>query len=1163
MASEKNQLTPSQQRAVAARGNVLIMAGAGTGKTHTLVQRCLDLLRQEHAALDEILVVTFTESAAAEMRHRLRAALERAFQDHADPFFAEQLALFDAAHIGTLHSFCLRLVREHFHELGLDPQLSILDEGEARLMAEGILEDQFNDHYEGKKDFSGDVQNLIAIYGNGRDEKIRSLVLRLHRYLQTQPNPTHWLTQQIETYSATDPALWRGWFGAVIGDFCNDWTQFLKTIASSNVKAAECLELLAQYKSGEVLDRILAADGKENFPKNQYTKLREPLKGFFDEARFLRSLVAEPGRDPLAEDWEWSRRHMLTLLKLAREFSGGFSEQKNSDGVLDFQDLEQFALKLLWDFETDGPTAIARRWREQLRFVLVDEYQDINAAQDRIIQAFSREAGDANRFLVGDVKQSIYRFRLAAPAIFRGYARDWTGKTGTTISLTENFRSHRPILDFTNALFTQLMRDEVGGVQYDEAAQLKPGTAIDPADTGPRVELLLRLKSTGQDSDGDDELMDLEESEKEARMLALRLRGLKETGYTVRGAAVEWRDMAILLRSPSGKAEVFAKQFEKVGVPLIVERGGFYDSSEIADLLCLLRLLDNPLQDVPLIAVLRSPLVGLSLDELAQIRLLSAGRFWFALTRTIDPKSSLSAETQAKTGQFLDRFARWRKSAKQMSLSQCLEEILDETYYAGWLAGQRRGAQRVANVERLLYLAQKFDQFQRQGLFRFLQFIEAQREAEVEPELAPAAAENAVRLLSIHQSKGLEFPVVALADLAKTFNLRDLRDDIIFDETFGLGPRIKPPGGNSRYPSLPHWLAQKHQRRELAGEELRLLYVACTRARDLLLLSGGLSRKKWENVWTMPSPMTTRDILTAASHADWIGLWFRNHVPATADVTCGESTHLRWRIVADEELSMGAGDEVSPGHAVGDRAPDDATVERLRQVLDWRYGHDIATRRAAKSTVTALRREANADLPAEAEEWFPPRRILSTSLSAADTGLAHHKFLQHILLKPAMDAVFLEREADRLLAENILSKEERAALDLEHLLGFWQSSVGKRILEQIGNIRRELPFTARFTLEELDQLLGTSRGGGPSGDAVALKEFIVVQGVADLVILLPDEIWLVDFKTDRLEVADLPGKLATYAPQLKLYARALEKIFGRPVKNCWLHFLELQRTEKV
>lgn len=1170
----KANLTPSQQRAVAARGNVLVMAGAGTGKTHTLVERCLDLICEEQVSLDEILIVTFTEAAATEMRERLRSALENSAARYPSTGLVEQLALFDAAHIGTLHGFCFKLIREHFHELALDPQLGVLDEGEARSLSDEILEEQFQSHYENEDEFSLAAQELIRIYGGGRDEKIRALVLRLHHYVQTRADAAAWLAQQIDNFSSTEPVQWREWLSEAVTNWCGDWLPVLRELKPGNEKAAECLAILEEFPVSKTtahasfFEKILAAD--ENYPAKKKTALRKPIEKFFADAKFLSSLVAVGKADPLAEDWEWVRDPMKTLLLLAKEFSEIFSARKRVDGVLDFHDLEQFTIKLLWDFEADAPSAIAERWREKLHYVFVDEYQDINAAQDKIIFALSRE----NRFLVGDVKQSIYRFRLADPGIFRDYAKAPAAWNGQVIPLLDNFRSRESLLDFINSLFTPLMREDIGGVLYDEQAKLKFGSPEKRAELSlagnpePRAELLLRAKIRAENS-GDDPLGDLQESEKEARMLALRLLELKNSGHQIwddgRFRAAEWSDFAVLLRSPSGKAEIFAKQFERAGVPLLVERAGFYDSSEISDLLSLLRLADNPLQDVPCIAVLRSPLVGCSLDELAQIRLSGQGHFWFALNHAALPKSNVPDETRRKLGKFLERFSRWRKLAQQSSLSQCLEHILSETHYDAWLLSRPRGGQRRANVQRFLNLAERFDAFQRQGLFRFLRFVDAQREIEAEPEVAPLAGENAVRLMSIHQSKGLEFPVVALADLGKNFNEQDLRGEIILDERFGLCSRVKPPSSGGRYPSLAYWLAQKNQRRELRGEELRLLYVALTRARDTLILSGSVSEKKWETFFQNYSPVILREILSANSCLDWLGLWFKIQAQDSKieNPAQGELPVLRWRFVDDSEL----GEPI----AIADKSEalipsfDEAEVKKVSAILDWQYPFAVAAQRAAKTSVTALRRQAD-ESGDEAVQQFKnsprfrrPRQPQAGSrhLDAADTGVAHHKFLQHFSLERATDLKSFTAEAKRLERENYLSADETAALDLEALAEFWSSETGKKFRSNPAAVRRELPFTASFSPVELDEILGKT------SDPNLKNEFVVVQGVADLAALFPEEIWLVDFKTDNVRAKDLPEKIEYYSSQLKLYARALEKIYSRPVTHCWLHFLSARETVAV
>lgn len=1302
-------LTPSQQQAVAARGNVLVMAGAGTGKTHTLVARCLRLICEEQVALDQILVVTFTEAAAAEMRERLRAALEQFARAASTGNLIEQLALFDAAQIGTLHSACFRLIREHFHELDLDPQLLVLDEGQARLLSDEILEDQFQSHYENEDTFSLAVQELIRVYGGGRDEKIRALVLRIHQYVQTRADAQAWLANQIESVSSQEPGQWRLWFSEAVSVWKTDWLPFLQNLQSSNSKAAECLEILSRFPDGETPDspdraRLFAEIARANveYPARQKTLLRKPLEAFFDEAKFLGSLAPsiqeditqKIAADPLAEDWNWVRGYMQTLLLLTEEFAKKFAARKRAEGVLDFHDLEQFAIKLLWNFETNRPTAIADAWREKLRFVCVDEYQDINAAQDLIISALSRD----NRFLVGDVKQSIYRFRLADPKIFRDYAQNPAQWRGQTLALAENFRSREPLLNFINSFFELLMRSDTGGVPYDDDAKLNFGSGDtrpelsagnDPA---PRAELLLRLKNRGEnsaDAAGDDPLADLHEAEKEARLVALRLLELKKSGHeiwdngTFRPAA--WRDCAVLLRAPGGKAEIYAKQFETAGVPLVVERGGFYDSGEISDLLSLLQLADNPLQDVPCIAVLRSPFGGCSLDELAEIRLAGSGHFWIALNRAAAPNSPLPAGTRKKLQKFLEQFSRWRQLARHVSLSQCLEQILEETLYDSWLLSRPRGAQKQANVRRFLGLAEQFDNFQRQGLFRFLKFVEARREVDAEPDVAAVVEGNAVRLMSIHQSKGLEFPIVVLADLGKSFNEQDLRDDIILDEQYGLSPRVKPPSIGGRYPSLAWWLAQKNQRRELRGEELRLLYVAMTRARDTLILTGSTSAKRWENSVQNEVPVSSRDILSAHTCLDWLALWFRlQKVGARAENGAeGRLPWLRWRINDDSALSEpqpetskstgqqfalsqgeGAGvtENCSSGNAgqLGDppRPLDESVARKIVENLAWTYPFADATHLKAKTSVTALRREAAMD--DEVEIWRPGlvvssprnrsteggatvpkqttgspqsfdsstarRTILSLRacrdeagrsradkdagegepsdpipsaprLNATEIGLAHHKFLQYFSFGTVTDEKSLAVEARRLEAAHYLSTDQAGALDFVALWNLWNSDIGKKIRAEAAAVLRELPFTASFSPRELNDILGSrsvppgSGAANTSSDAsppdpladnsnlfrrrrpeealtkysttCLSNEIIIVQGVADLVVLLPKEIWLLDFKTDEITARNLPEKIANYAPQLKLYARAFEKIYSRPVTQSWLHFLSAHQTVTI
>ena len=1204
-------LTPTQQEAIGARGNVLVVAGAGTGKTRTLVERCLECLLRERprASLEEVLMVTFTEAAAAEMRQRIRARLEEEQkQNPGDVHCQEQLALFETARIGTLHSFCFQLVRQHFYELGLDPQLSVMAEEEAQVLAGDTLDQLLETHYAGRGATAEAVQDLIQSQSRGSDHAVRALVLRLHHYSQTRPDPEAWLDAQSALFAADGAAAWQRWFLRAVLEWRAEWLPALEAVAASNTLSrisVSALKALSAAPSREDVAAALetVARARSECPYGMKKHWVDPIEHFFDEMEFLLSLASGGGRnasgqgaspkpmDPLAEDWTWVRKPMTTLLGLAREFTAALAGAKRDLGVLDFHDLEQFALRLLWDNAAQAPTPIAREWQKKLRFVFVDEYQDINAAQDKIIEALSRDGTRANRFLVGDVKQSIYRFRLAEPRIFQGYVRVWDGRAGKVIPLADNFRSRERLLEFINTLFSTLMRSELGGIAYDARAQLRFGAAAErqhlsaTIDAAPRVELRLRLKGDGDiaDSDGSGngvwaEVRDLEEAAKEARLVALRLRELKASQHLIWDEAagkfrpVDWGDMAILLRSPARKAESYAKEFSRLDVPLEVARSGFYRSLEITDLLSLLQLLDNPLQDLPVLAVLHSPLVGLTLDELAVIRLtVPKGHYWTALIKWHElrppgsgPSMPNEEPTRRKVAGFLDRFGRWRRLARHVSLSGCLETVLSETLYAEWLLTQPRGEHRHANVKRLATLAQDFDRFQRQGLFRFLRYVEAQQLAETEPEVASVISQNAVRLLSIHQSKGLEFPVVVVADLGKPFNLKDLRAEIMLDEEYGLCPQVKPPHTGQTYPSLPFWLARRRQARELLGEELRLLYVAMTRARDTLILSGSIPEKKFEQ-WQTKREITLAALKDARSYADWLSLWFSNYVP-TEGRRQGETNCLRWFIQDDTHLL--AAPTITPAASTtDDPGTDSDTWRQIQQRVSWQYPFAAATRQPAKTSVSALRRlaaQTETDESAMLEDSAvdtqaapalrPPPAWPGRSLPAVDIGNAHHSFLQKVSLAEVGTVAALRAEAQRLDRAGALTSQAAAHLDFAGLAAFWDSDLGRRIREKPQSVKRELAFTARFSADELSRITGNP------ADPDLEAEFVVVQGVADLAVVLPKEIWLVDFKTDSVAPADLAAKAQSYEPQLRLYAQALSRIYRRPVSECWLYFLSLQKA---
>jgi ATP-dependent helicase/nuclease subunit A len=687
---------------------------------------------------------------------------------------------------------------------------------------------------------------------------------------------------------------------------------------------------------------------------------------------------------------------------------------------------------------------------------------------------------------------------------------------------------------------------------------------------------------------------DLDIEERQAEVAARRLKELLESGVGVwdsrLGAErlVTWRDMVVLHPAPGPVSERWARSFARVGVPLEARRGGFFRALEVADLVNVARMLDNPLQDHPVLAVLRSPMVGLGVDELAAIRLMDRrGRFWEAVERCAagDPLPGEWAEVpevraalataRGRLRWFLEGFRRWRLLARQGSVTRCLEAVLVETAYEAWLRAQPRAEARLANVRRLLALTRQFDQAQRRGLYRFLRFVEAQAETGEEMESAQAAAGDSVRLMSMHQSKGLEFPVVVAAGLGRKFNLRDLREEWLLDEEYGLCPPVLAPGRVRGYPSLPRWLAGRRQLTEALGEQTRLFYVACTRAADRLLLLGAV-RDATLAKWSGTSPrFTDRDLLRVGEPLGWLG-------PLMSELTgqsgwveseTGRGRWLDWRLHrgAPVPVPAGVGEESggeseAAGAGVAGEEIGAEVVEAIRGRLEWRYEREAATQLPAKTAVTALRRQwaldeeavvADPDLvnrPAvRSDEASAP-----VSRDAVTRGLVHHLFFEQLDLAGPLDLPDLEQQRERLVLAGWLGREAAALIDLEGVAAFWSTEAGSVLRQERSAVQRELPFTARLSRREALLLGAPGTMAGWSEE-----DFQVIQGVADLVLFRPGELWIVDYKTDRVEGAAIAERTAKYEAQLRLYAHALSGVYRVPVTRRLLWFIHPRQLVEV
>jgi len=1207
-----------QQRAIEARGAVLLAAGAGTGKTATLVARCTDLVTRDGVGVDRLLVVTFTNAAAAELKQRLREALTQAAAARPGSAGLErQLLLLESAHISTIHSFCLDLLRAHFAELGLAPGVAVLEESVTAPLARHLALELVREAV-GR---GTETQDLIEQYGAGSGERLAELMLRVHRYFVTQPQADLLLARELERQSAGEAAYWREcrqqiaatWLREAVTRVEEGTRQALATLSAnahrgkSNKTGAAIARVeselprfvrrLTSWASGAVDEPIVTLleeavrAGSDGEWGHGTRGAREGLERFFEEAGQLLAWHPVGDTDPLEADWVRVRGPMRRLLELTQEFGARYAEAKRALGGVDFADLEQLALQLLLDAEGQ-PTAVARAWRERLDYVFVDECQDINAAQDTLIRAVAREGDRANLFLVGDVKQSIYRFRLAAPELLQEHARTWPSQAHhQVLPLTDNFRSREGILAFVNDLFASLF-PHLGGLAYGAAERLNfalpderrplslaPADGEAPSGVWPdadcRVELHVvpdasRAEGEGEAGHTGEGWGDLLSLERQAHVVAVRLRDLERDGHQVWDKAertfrrLVWSDVGVLMRSVTGRAAAFVREFRRQGIPLVIEQGDFLETLEAADLVALLQVLDNPRQDIPLFAVLRSPLVGWTLEELATLSGAEGRqRAWGRLEAAARRDDVMAGRAR----KFLADLGRWRRLALMTSLTAVLETVLAETRYEAYLMTLDDGLERVANVRRFLDLAQRYDPFLRQGLSRFLRFVDDQQAVGREIEPLPPRAASAAQLLSVHKSKGLEFPVVVLAGIGAAFQAQESREPVLLSRRWGLAPKVVDLEQRRRHDSLLLWRVKQEEKLAMLAEELRLLYVAVTRARDTLLLVGSFTpgSTAWIERSALPPAL---GIPQAQSYAEWLSRWLGDRVDwrggsgEVAFPTGAPVARIRWR-VHEGQAAPAAGGAREPG-AGAEVAP---LSPRQLERLDWGYPHAVAADLPAKTSATALRRlgavadEETALLPGPQRAFaaWPgsaPTADKTERLPATAIGTAHHRFLEHVDLARTASAAGLAAERERLCAAGALTADEAAALDLNALLGFWTTALGAELRQHGASVRRELAFTAAFAPPELAAF-------GERFATMPADEFVVVQGAVDLAVLLPGEIWIVDFKTDHITESELPARAGEHGRQLRLYAAALHRIYARPVTRCVLHFLALHRSWEV
>ena len=1272
------KFTPEQQRVIELHNsNILVSAAAGSGKTAVLVERIIRMICDgEHPAdIDRLLIVTFTNAAAAEMRERIAAGITARLEtDPGNEHIQKQSALLHNAQITTIDSFSLFLIRNHFNEIGLDPDFRVADEGEIKLLQQEVLAQLLEDAYAGQfvpetpEQFHACVEYFCP---GGRESVLEQHILNLSRYAGSFPWPAEWLEERKNDYAAGD-------MEALV---CSDYGQYLTERVNRTVEG--CLEKLREvkrlcelpdgpYMYGELteaeieqLERLTSCKDLEEqaakVPAVTFARLPSKKDDSVDPAkRELAKAIRNSVKDTLSdlsesyfktplelavEQGKACREPLRMLLDLVLEFDRRLLAAKQERHLIDFSDMEHYALQILLKREkveeTGGtgtdhaetkyrivPSDVAMEYRQYFQEILIDEYQDSNLVQEYLLSAISgEEEGRYNRFMVGDVKQSIYKFRLARPELFLE-KYDTYQETGDLcrIDLAKNFRSRIQVVDAVNGVFSRIMSREIGGIAYDDKAALYPG-AVYPAQEDPAYGselLLIRKPEKGereesgigeQHAEGAGVLVDYDNVRQlEALAIAARIKQLKGSLKVMEKSTGELRpvrysDMVILLRTTSGWDEEFKKILEQQGIPVyITSKTGYFGALEVQELLQFLRVLDNPRQDIPLFGVMQSVFGGFTQEEIAQIRSGGEGHSRKRMTlyealkevaqsgRTVEEGEEISAgesageeaELSQKADTFLQRIGHYRDLTPFTSIRDLLQRILDDYDYLNYVTALPAGSKRRANVEMLLTKASAFEKTSYFGLFHFIRYMEQLEKYDVDYGEADTLDENAdvVRIMSIHKSKGLEFPVVFVSGLSKRFNMQDANQSLIVDMDLGVAVDYVDSVRRIKNKTLRRAVLSAKMKEDNLAEELRVLYVALTRAREKLILTSVLekAKEKWElSQMTGQEKLTYLDFCEAGSYMDFL-------LPILPKTGIAVKT-LRTEDLAAEELGeqLRMGDRreqlrlIACGETplTGDPEENERKLMHLRERFAYQYPHPGLQKLYTKTTVSELKIAAMAEKDEAAFHTFEEKEVVpyipgfrreQEKVSGAVRGNAFHRTMELLDFtylftesglftgcpnnyeeyRRGLDKNRLQNRLEEFLQRETISlrlKEEYAkAVSLPKILNFLEQELAYRMwrAQEQGLLYREQPFVLGIDAKRLDSDL-------PEGEKV------LIQGIIDVFFIEDGEIVLLDYKTDVID--SLEALWNRYNVQIQYYEEALTKLMQMPVKERILYSFYLEKYE--
>ncbi len=1228
-----HNFTDEQKLAVFTRDkDLLVSAAAGAGKTAVLVERIIHIITndQKPVDIDRLLVVTYTEAAAAEMKERvLRAISERLELDQSNEHLKRQLMLLNNANISTVHSFCMKLIRNNFHLVDIDPNFRIADNTEKNLIKSEILDELFEEEYESNPDFA----RLAEAYGVSKvnDAQLQNLVLSVYEFIENSPWPQDSLDKCIEMFN--------GGVGTRV------WTDVLKEDirgvldgALENVKLAieiaasdfgpntyvEALESDAELIAGLQLaldrpfDELYSAfDGVKFAALSRKKPVNEVDPDLKQLVQTIRNKDVKDGvasvqkhiffkpPEKMYEDLQNVYPVMQSLGRLVTRFSEMYTRHKREKGLADFNDLEHYALDILMDGSSSVgnvvPSHTAVEYSRLFEEVLIDEYQDCNPIHELILSLISKK-DKKNTFMVGDIKQSIYKFRRAKPELFiekyKAFSNDVSGSS-MKINLSKNFRSRENILDCVNFFFGQLMSRDATEIDYDDESALRVGAAFPDDGFDDTLEIYVIDRSgegVGEvDVDEDTEIEELAQTELEARFVAEKINAL----VTESGGGICYGDIVILMRSVKNDGGAFVNELKRYNIPAAVDlASGFYDALEISTVISFLQVIDNPRQDVFLITVLHSPVYGLTADELMDVRGFDRKADFYMCVSGYAAADGCAA-TADKLNRFLSDLAKWRKLSAYCSISELISVIYRDTDYFNYAGALPGGDVRQAN---LLALKEKSLQYERtsfKGLFNFIKYMERvlKKEASLDEGEAKVFSENEniVRIMTIHKSKGLEFPVVFLCGLGKRFPKSDERKAIVMHEYLGFGPNYVDLDRRVKTNTLAKTAIVKKLSRESLAEDVRVLYVALTRAKSKLILTGcvkSLAAKtdKWVRAAgyakkTLPAHRITEaqsmlDLVMAAALRHAAGEKVRRLSVNGMFIKTGNDELYNDKSRMEITLHSIA-DLQNASVAVGER--NERLTEGLRDIinsgetdpeadfkLSWRYEREPLP---SKLSVTEIKRVYNNESPDtvslyETRLFNPPSFLKNETQTGIRRGKAIHAVLEHLELgkgktsvgeseinensakKTAVNETTVNDLINRLVSDNIIERDDASLIPVKKIVAFAQSELGLRIAAS-ERIYREIPFVLGLRPSEIY---------GDVQQREQQAESILVHGIIDCCFIEDGEAVIVDYKSDYVTEATAYTVAQKYRQQLLIYRKAVERSINKNVKMCVIYFVQIEKS---